>query len=214
MNAMASQRTVTITRCAAALLAALLALLAPAAGAAGSSSAPAATEVEIVIFRHLDQRGNSPEVPPMPTQPGGAAPTPTAPAGVRMLAPASLRLADVVARLRRASAYQVLYHGGWSQPVESQQQATPSPLPADAQQAGLSGTITLYRERYLHALVDISLPATGNTAEKDWHIRQGRRLRGNALQYFDHPAFGMILAVRVPAGTDEAEPASTTDEER
>ena len=56
-------------------------------------------------------------------------------------------------------------------------------------------------------------PAGPEAAGRSWHIRQGRRLRGDALQYFDNPGFGVILAVRPPAGTSEPDPAAAADEE-
>jgi hypothetical protein len=185
-------------------------LLLGSTGLPAAEPAPGAYEVEVVIFRNLDSRGSTPEVaapvaPALETTPDAG--------GVQGLDPSALRLTAIAARLRRGPGYQLLYHGGWSQAAPPRAQAAPTPLPAEARRAGLGGDLTLYRDRYLHALVDVSLPVHGDASGRSWHIRQGRRLRGSALQYFDHPGFGLILSVRAPAGVSDAGPASAADEE-
>ena len=184
-------------------------LLAPAALRAQDvpdSAAAPQYEVELVVFRNLDQRSNTSEVAKAGPVEAGETAVEAAPA-IRQassaagatwpqLSPSSLRLAGIAARLRRPGAYQLLYHGGWVQAVERQNRAAPTPLPAATLQAGVSGTLTLYRERYLHVLVDVSLGAAGAGDDEQRRLRQGRRLRGQAVQYFDHPQFGVILAVR------------------
>ncbi len=187
----------------------LLALLPWNTPAAQDTGAPdpggARYVVEIIVFRHLDQRGNSPEVA---LQAAGTTPLATgSPAPVSgeaatgtgdpaALVPTSLQLGGVAARLRRNGNYELLYHGGWTQEVAGQNGATPVPLPPDAVHAGAAGTVTLYRERYLHALVDIGLAGEDRSFDELRRIRQGRRLRGQAIQYFDSPLMGVILAAR------------------
>jgi hypothetical protein len=162
-------------------------------------------EIEVIAFRHLDQRGNTPE-----TDSGGPGGTetgrmpgaqnqgqiePALQVDYPPLGPQALRLGGIAAKLRGGS-YQLLYHGGWSQAVDRQNQARATPLPADAAAQDLSGAITLYRERYLYVVVDVAL--AGDTALR--RIRQTRRIRGQAAQYFDHPQFGVILSVRPASG--------------
>jgi len=182
----------------------------PVVATAGDSGA---YEVEIVVFRNLDQRGTTPEVPVPDRVDAGVAPGLATPADAIGLEPAALRLTALAARLRRGPGYQLLYHGGWRQAAPPRAQSGPTPLPAAAIESGLDGTLTLYRERYLHVLLQLSLPAGPEAAGRSWHIRQGRRLRGDALHYFDNPGFGVILAVRPPAGASEPDPAAATDEE-
>lgn len=184
--------------------------------------------IEIIVFRHLDQRGTTPEeaIAEIPARPvddpatitaappiDPAAPAlpaaPAAPAGAETAGPwpvlnsAELKLGAVASRLRQSTAYQLLYHGGWSQSLAAQDQTVPTPLPATARAAGLEGTITLYRENFVHVLLDIGLhdiglhrPATEEAGgDVVYELRQGRRLRGQSAQYFDHPQFGVILQV-------------------
>ncbi len=181
--------------------------------------------IEIIVFRHLDQRGTTPEeaIAGIPARPvddpatittappiDPAAPAlPAAPAGAGTAGPwpvlnsAELKLGAVASRLRQSTAYQLLYHGGWSQSLAAQDRTVPTPLPATARAAGLEGTITLYRENFVHVLLDIGLhnievnrPAAEEAGgDVVYELRQGRRLRGQSAQYFDHPQFGVIVQV-------------------
>lgn len=152
-----------------------------------------ATEVEMVVFRLMEQDTNSVEIQAEAAQPiDNYSETPNVP--YTSLQPEALQLSAAASRLRQSPKYRLLYHGGWVQDVAGRTEAVPVPLPQAAAESGLRGSLTLYRQRYLHALVDLSLAAEDGTAT--WHIRQGRRLRGQAIHYFDHPRFGLILAVR------------------
>ncbi len=217
----------TLLACALATLAAARSTLAQEPAA--PEPVAARYQVELVVFRHLDQRGNTPEAPlPVSTVaadaiaaalPATGLPAQDGTALWPALAPADLQLAGIAARLRQPGAYQLIYHGGWLQPLEGQRHAAPTPLPAEAGRAGLLGAITLYRERYPHALVDVSLgtaasePATSGATDSRARIRQGRRLRGSAPQYFDHPQFGLILSVRALGGSGENAPAEGSGQE-
>jgi hypothetical protein len=179
--------------------------------------------IEVIVFRHLDQGGSTPEVP-LPGPAAGAVssmvpavdssgpnPGPSA-AGTAWpaLEPSELQLAAIAARLRRGGAYQLLYHGGWMQPAERQSSAGPTPLPPDAMNSGAGGSITVYRERYLHAVVDIGLQMADGSVDELRRIRQGRRLRGQAVQYFDSPAIGVLLSARPVSATAAAPDPTAT----
>lgn len=179
---------------AAAALAGLLAA-APARAQEEPADAPAGVryEVELIVFRHVDARATTPEAEATaggaPAAPGVAWPA---------LAPDGLRLAGVAARMRRGP-YQVLWHGGWVQPVENQDRAPASAVPA----AGVYGTVTLYRERFLHVLLDLGLAAGDGGTAPVATLRQGRRLKNPGAHYFDGPVLGVILQARPvapPAG--------------
>ena len=159
-----------------------------------SEATAQASEVEVIVFRLMEQDGNSAEIHAGAANAvdDGRADAPDA--TYASLEPGALQLAAVAARLRRSPKYRLLYHGGWVQGVAGRAEAVPVRLPQAAAESGLHGSVTLYRQRYLHALVDLSLTKADGTAT--WRIRQGRRLRGQALHYFDHPQFGLILDVR------------------
>ncbi len=195
----------------------LLLLLVPAlVSRAQEDPTPAAAgaplyEVELIAFRHLDQHGNTPEAaaPVAGTGDAALAPpdagtTPAGDSGYPPLPARELRLGGIAAKLRRGGPYELVFHGGWVQGIAGQRQAQPTPLPHDAVDAGVGGSITLYRERYLHALVDVGLLRDPGGSTR---IHQGRRIRGQTIHYFDHPRFGVILAVRPINGATAEEPA-------
>jgi hypothetical protein len=176
------------------------------------SAAPDRYQIEIIVFRYLDNADvagapGTGEAPPSVTEVAtGEAWSP--------LAPSELRLGGTASRLRRPGVYQLLFHGGWTQSIAGRRNAAPTPLPAEAQSNGVHGTVTIYRERFLHAVVDLRLveSAAGLTTAR---LREGRRLKGQALQYFDDPAFGLILAARsAPTSPLPADPGARPESPR
>jgi hypothetical protein len=155
----------------------------------------ALAEVEIIVFRLLDQTGGSQEwEAPAPVTAAPASPAVSTESQYPPLSPEALRLGGTAARLRGSARYRLLYHGGWIQNVGPQARTLPGALPSAVRQQGLEGTVTVYRERYLHALLDLQLTAID--APAPWRLRQSRRLKASAIHYFDHPRFGVILTVR------------------
>lgn len=191
----------------------VVALLGATLAPSAMAQAPAAdagtgtSEIEIIVFRLVDARAVPGELPLTgESVPDGVSTVPAdTTAGVTtaypILGPGSLQLVGSAARLRQSARYRVLYHGGWIQPIGAQARAMPSALPTEATRAGLQGSITLYRERFLHAILDLRLPASAEMGTT-WQLRQGRRLSGQEIHYFDHPQFGVILAVRPSATAD------------
>lgn len=86
----------------------------------------------------------------------------------------------------------------------------PVPLPPEAAQAGLQGSVTLFRERFLHLVLDISLAEPDADPALAARISQSRRVRGRSWQYFDHPRFGVIVSVRAPAAAEASAPDADT----
>ncbi len=176
-------------------------------------------QVELVVFRAIGPRAATRETLPSADMPAPAVATgaiatvgdplagpPGAPAAPA-LATADLRLAGIAARLRQSPDYQLVYHGGWLQPVQPRQGTTAILLAPQAAVPALGGSITVYRERFLHALLDVTL-GTGATQAR---LQQSRRLRDATPQYFDHPVFGVILSVRPSAAVTAPAPDGAAD---
>jgi hypothetical protein len=185
----------------------LLSLLLPAIGVTQEPPLPVPGaedryQIEVIVFRHGNDAGSetagaaSPTLSQAATTQGQSSSAPWT-----MLAPAELQLGGTVARLRGSGAYRLLYHGGWSEPVQSRARAIPFSMPPEARAVGIDGTITLYRDRFLQVRIDLRVAA--DSANRDAAtIQQTRRLRGRTLQYFDDARFGVILAAR-PVGEQQ-----------
>lgn len=135
------------------------------------------------------------------------------PPNPRMLLPEELELGDVLGRLERLGAYTVLFHGGWEQDGMAEEVA----VPMDLERLGASnprGWIRLHMNRFLHVRVDVaydtaipadevtgSLPSFGfgviPTSAPVYHLYEQRRVLRGELNYFDHPAFGILVVVRL-----------------
>jgi len=157
-------------------------------------------EVEVIVFRHLDQARNTPEQPaaaalirssPLDLYPrsesasAGPYAGPLDPAArpeergkapdvgfyVQELEPpfpdfVSLdndggELGRVYARLERLDAYEPILHRTWLQGARPADASVPFPVSADATgDFSLRGTLTLYKERYVHLEVKLDLVPT------------------------------------------------------
>jgi hypothetical protein len=149
-----------------------------------------------------------PAAPPL----DGAAPVPgdTDASGFRILRPEELLLATEWRKIERVPAYVALAHGGWVQPGLPEGQA----MPVDLALLGVmnpSGTVRVHLSRFLHITLDLSYrdtlhgsptgapPNSGGLSEVDiaprYRLEAERQTRSDELQYFDHPAFGVLLKV-------------------
>ncbi|RMF96353.1 MAG: hypothetical protein D6727_08540 [Gammaproteobacteria bacterium] len=184
--------------------------------------------VEIIVFEYLDQQRNTPEAPPPLTgfdgpvaaassgpQPDFLLLEPHPQANFRPLPPEALELTGIWNRLQELDAYRPLLHAGWIQPGRSRELAEPILIGVHLPSVpGLSGQFLLSKERYEHLRVALQYqppaaadgwPATRPVAAE---IDESRRLRGDLLQYFDHPRFGVVARVRAlpPPGDGETAP--------
>jgi hypothetical protein len=212
--------------------------------------APARYEVELIIFRHIDQSRNTPEIPAassifqpspfdltlaeIPLQPPVGLPDSTplliGAAKLERLPPISFHILEldpsypdfvplrqdthmlnqVYARLERIDAYEPLLHVGWIQPARNTDSTKPYHFePATTDGTGIAGTVTLYKERFLHLEVDLVLEtekppartpfffgAGVNDSPDLYKLTESRRIRGTATHYFDSPQFGVITRIR------------------
>lgn len=186
--------------------------------------------VEVLVFRHLDQTRSTTEVPPPrdpfargpAVQPGPRVdflliePVHRRPPALAPLAGEDRSLAGAWGRLQRLDAYEPLAYLSWSQPAPGQAMAAPFSLEEIATlPAGLTGNVTLYKERFLHLALDLNwqetAPVGAGTADKvaprTNQISESRRLRGDQVQYFDNPRFGAIAYVQELERPETEEPA-------
>ena len=160
-----------------------------------------------------------PGAPGQPAPPGAADPTAADPAalgplGFRVLRPEELQLTAEYRKLERVPTYLALAHFGWVQAGLPENQSQPF----DVAQLGVmnpSGTLRVYLSRFLHVTVDLSYRDTlhgaapaapaGGLAEVDiaprYDLDAERQTRSGELQYFDHPAFGVLVKVTPVPGT-------------
>lgn len=200
-------------------LAALLLAGLPAYTQDDGEAPPPRYAVEILVFQHLDQSRSTLETPVL-ADPYAADPLPAPAADPRLdfvlldpmtggpgfapLAQDQLSLGRAWRRLQQLDAYRPLAYLSWSQPARPQAAAQSLWLnQAGAIPPGLSGEVTLYKERFLHVALDLAWqPSPGAPESPDQaiglaaHIDESRRLRGDVVQYFDNPQFGAIAYVR------------------
>ncbi|MET0281361.1 MAG: CsiV family protein [Steroidobacteraceae bacterium] len=101
------------------------------------------------------------------------------------------KLGGAAARLRAAGGYRVLGHATWSQGAagfNSRRGVSASQLGLGA---GVEGKIILERGQYLHFGVDLTIDDGGQR----YRINEVRRVKSDEIQYFDHPAVGVIAVV-------------------
>jgi hypothetical protein len=143
-------------------------------------------------------------------------------------------MSDIYRKLEQLDAYQPVMHAAWTQTTPPKEAAPAIHLRALGEPPpGLNGSITLYRGRYLHLVVDLALDANerdgartatdrlisysdGRAQQADgsdrpepfsqpvrYRILEDRIMKTGDLRYFDHPRFGVVARVTRP----EDEPA-------
>ena len=201
-------------------------------------------EVELIIFRQMDQGRSTPEIESIPAPlrspapPTGPVDEPVTPATsiiptaavdagkprhtpvsfhvmdlhpqmpIRLIDENAWELSGLYRRLDRLDAYQPLLHVGWTQSVSDLPDAESYMVrESTTSMTGLSGSITLYKQRYLHLKLDLALIDTDSLL-KDLSaprqirfqavdkIQESRRIRGPNSQFFDNPKFGVIAKIR------------------
>ncbi len=143
-----------------------------------------------------------------------------------LLPPEQLALTNVLNKLERLDAYTPLLHSGWEQNGLAEDMA----IPIDLIYFGVRnprGTLRLHMSRYLHIIADlayqppstaqlqiqpplplgggISFPALQPEPAEDYYLYEERRILRGQLNYFDHPALGILLQITL-APEPEPEP--------
>lgn len=226
-------------------IAILFGLLLTAGMTAGDESVPPPVryEVELIVFRHVDQDRNTAEIPaassifrrspldlPLdvaigePTEPSpapdtsGAVPDQADRVERKLVYADFMPLGDdahtlnpLYQHLTRVDAYQPIVHVGWTQPVHSADDAIPYRFESVTfGDTDITGTVTLYKGRFLHLELDLALDAQQPTpvtrfsfgadtgeSQEPYKLTESRRMMGSAAHYFDHPQFGVIARIAV-----------------
>ncbi len=212
-----------------ALMASVLTLsqgLAQDDAASEDEEAPELFQVEVVVFRHADQTRNTPEISrlvepeidelldqqlarlnaPEPSELLLAEADPTE----SFWRPANadeLIMTNDAERLQKLDAYELISHLAWIQPAADVAVAEAIATTELDPKPELSGTVKLYRKRYLHLAVDLTLGAAGSSATGGGFsqflpvdqvrpaIVDSRRMRLGRAVYFDQPEFGVLATV-------------------
>ncbi len=159
----------------------VLALLLLAAPVAVTQQAGRFT-VEIVVFRTASQTGALGAEPGQPVIGGDVEPTSVA----------TRKLAGAASRLRGANGFRVLAHTAWTQGAASfNSRRGVSATRLGIASAGINGKVILERGRLLHLGIDLTIDEGG----RRYHISEVRPVKADEIQYFDHPAVGVIALV-------------------
>ena len=133
-------------------------------------------------------------------------------------------LSDIAQRFEQLDVYETIMHVGWTQPTHLEEETQAIELWEFGNvPEGLDGSFTLYLNRYLHLVVDLSLDAPGQfdeavifdqpeTAFGDsrrqfeadieaailpvrYRIQDDRIFKNGDVRYFDHPKFGILAKI-------------------
>jgi hypothetical protein len=106
---------------------------------------------------------------------------------------ATRKLGTAASRLRAASGMRVLAHTAWTQTasgLSSRRGVSAANLGLAA--AGISGKVMLLRGSYLNLGIDLTIDDGG----RKYHIAELRNnIKADQIQYFDHPAVGVLAVV-------------------
>ena len=145
---------------------------------------------------------------------------------IERLAPADYTIDEIYDKLVELDAYQPLMRAAWTQSTFEKALTSPIELRMlDEPAPGLDGRLMLYRGRFLHFVVDLTLDAEYRTlprtqdhtvptfgdararndpydgyrdygpASINYRISEDRIMRNGDIRYFDHPKFGAIAKV-------------------
>lgn len=148
-----------------------------------------------------------------------------------LIRPASgLDFRSAAQRFNYRQDMQVLWHQAWLEKIQDQDNAIAHEIDISGEKNGLqsqiTGTISLYKSRFLHIQPDLKLqqnvqgytdnPDDPYSSERQWlpiraaHIDRSRRMRSNEIHYLDHPLLGIVAKV-TPIETAEEETAAPSD---
>lgn len=159
--------------------------------------------VELIVFRNMSGAGGPEDwsVKPVARAPD----TPDAPATgkfVQSVPAAQFQLNAVAQKLQNTSNYQPIAHFAWQQTASSWgSRAGFTVAKLAGQVPGLTGNIYLESGTYLHLGMALNYQTSNTPAGLAaapgtvFMLNESRRVKWDKLNYYDHPAFGVIALV-------------------
>ena len=164
---------------------------------------PRVYTVEIIVFRNMSGQGGPEDWSVKPVARGPD--TPDAPVTgrfVQSVPAAQYQLKDVARKLQNTSNYQPIAHFAWQQTASSWGSRAGFTIAKLAGQVpGLTGTIYLESGSYLHLGMALNYQTSNTPAGlaaapgSVFVLNESRRVKWDKLNYYDHPAFGVIALV-------------------
>lgn len=159
--------------------------------------------IEVIVFRNQSGSGGQEDWSAKSVARGPETPeSPFAGRFVQAIPSSQYQLNQVAARLQNTTNYPPIAHFAWQQTASSWgSRAGFTVAKLAGAVPGLTGTIFLERGSYLHLGMALSyqgtnLPASLNaTAGQMFNMNESRRVKFDQLNYYDHPAFGVIALV-------------------
>ena len=164
---------------------------------------PRVYTVELIVFRNMSGNGGPEDWSVKPIARGPD--TPDAPVTgkfVQSVPAAQFQLNAVAARLQNTTNYQPIAHFAWQQTPSSwgsRAGFTVNKLAGSV--PGLTGIIYLESGTYLHLGMSLNYQTSNTPAGlaaapgSVFMLNESRRVKWDKLNYYDHPAFGVIALV-------------------
>jgi hypothetical protein len=170
---------------------------------AQNAGSPTVYNIEVVIFRNQSGAGGPEDWTARSVARGPETPdSPMTGRFVQSIPSSRFQLNNVVARLRNTANYPPIAHFAWQQTASSWGSRAGFTITKLAGNVpGLSGTIYLERGSYLHLGMALSYQSANVPAGlaapqgQVFNMNESRRVKYDQLNYYDHPAFGVIALV-------------------
>jgi hypothetical protein len=159
--------------------------------------------IEVIVFRNQGGGGGQEDWTARSVARGPDTPeSPFAGRFVQSIPSSQYKLNQVAARLQNTTNYPPVAHFAWQQTASSWGSRAGFTIAKLAGNVpGLSGTIYLERGSYLHLGMALNyqsanVPAAlGAAPGQLFNLNESRRVKFDQLNYYDHPAFGVIALV-------------------
>ena len=123
--------------------------------------------------------------------------------------PDEQRLLNVLEkRLSKSSQYHILWHKSWIQPLP-RTESHPIVIETKKDESSasnilLQGTISVTQKHFQTVKLNLLL----TQSKQNFHLTELRHIKGDGLQYFDHPKLGALLIVKAFEGDSDEEAAT------